>query len=116
MAIPRDWLCHEIDAAAVEAGLVDDNAPELWLRTWWAMRDRMRPGDELWAYFREETAISVRPSPVEIAGFEQVLDGETLARLGLPGFEDEDEGFATNFRSGYAVVRDGEVVDSIEDP
>jgi hypothetical protein len=40
--------------AEVEEEISREDAPVLWLETWWAMLDRMEPGDELWAYAADE--------------------------------------------------------------
>jgi hypothetical protein len=112
MAIPWDWLCCPTTPAEVEEDLADLGAPDLWLANWRALLHRMAPGDELWEYGAVEYAASVEASAGEIAGFEQVLDGETLERLGLAESSDQIVGF----RDGFAVVRGDEIIDSIESP
>ena len=112
MTIPWDWLCCKTTPAAVEADLAELGAPDLWLRQWRALLSRMDPGDELWEYMAVEEAAAVEESADRIAGFEQVTDGETLDRLGLRESTDRIVGF----REGFALVRDGEILDWIESP
>ncbi|WP_165219995.1 hypothetical protein [Aquisphaera insulae] len=112
MPIPSDWLCIETTVEAVEAELVDLDVPELWLRAWWSMLDRRMPGDEIWRYFAVETLIEADPPPEETTGLDQVFDyGWPLRFESVEEYEPVGD-----LRVGYAVVRGGHVVDSIEEP
>jgi hypothetical protein len=112
MAIPCDWLCCPTTPAGVEANLAELGAPELWLKKWRTLLDRMAPGDELWQYAATEYGSTVEKSPDRIAGFEQVLDGEALDRLGWSAPADRILGF----RDGFAVVRGDQIIEWIESP
>lgn len=112
MTIPWDWLLCEITPAEVEADLADLGVPDLWLRSWRALLGRMAPGDELWEYGATEYSTRVEESPENFSGFEQVLDGEALDRIGLS----EPFERIIGFREGFALVRGDEIVDWIEAP
>jgi hypothetical protein len=109
---PRDWLVGQTSPADVEADLAELGAPDLWLRQWRAMRDRMAPGDQLWEYLGAEYADPVVPAADEIAGFEQIPDTEAVDRLGLA----ESPVGMVDSRDGFAVVRGEEILDWIESP
>jgi hypothetical protein len=112
MAIPWDWLCCPTTPAEVEADLAELGAPNLWLKKRRTLLDRMVPGDELWEYAATQYGTAVEKSPERIAGFEQVLNGEALDRLGLSEPVDRTLGF----RDGFAVVRGDQIIDWIESP
>jgi hypothetical protein len=112
MAITWDWLLCQTTPAEVEADLADLGAPDLWLRRWRALLDRMGPGDELWEYGAIEYASTVEESPERFSGFHQVLDSETLQRMGFL----EPLERIIGFRTGFAVVRGAEILDWIEAP
>ena len=78
----------------MEVELAELGAPNLRLREGRATPDRMAPGDELWEYGATESVATVAESTDKIAGFEQMLDGELLDRIGLSEPSERIVGFA----------------------
>jgi hypothetical protein len=84
MTVPRDWLTQPTTIAEVEEQLAAEMTPELWLEQWRFFIGQIGPRDELWEYF---------------AWLQSDLASDTW-----------ETGHA---RTGYALVRDGEVIDAI---
>jgi hypothetical protein len=84
MTIPTDWLVGPMTIREVEEQLATEWAPDVWLEQWRILLSHAGPHDELWEYFAV------------------VVDD--------PASEDWD---LSDVQSGYALVRDGEVVDAI---
>ena len=84
MTIPTDWLVCPTTLQEVEERLAMAWAPDLWLEQWRRFASHVGPDDELWEYFA------------------LVLEG--------PSSEGWD---LAEPRVGYALVRDGEVVEAI---
>jgi hypothetical protein len=82
--IPADWLIGPATVEEAEERLAEVGAPDLCLRQWRAFLGRMRPGDELWTYY-------------------------ALA----PADPASDEWDVSDMRQGYAIVRDGEALETI---
>jgi hypothetical protein len=88
MVIPEDWLVCLTTPAEAEEEFADEEPSEPWLTKWWSFLSRFTPGDELWEY--------------------QGTVYEPLAPESVGGVLEE--------HGGFALVRDGEVLDSIEAP
>jgi hypothetical protein len=84
MKVPVDWLSHPISIQEVEELLAAEGAPDLWLDQWHYLVGLAGPGDELWEYFAIE-----------------------VAETSSASWDSSDMQF------GYALTRDGEVVDAI---
>jgi len=89
MAISEDWLTGPITRAEAEEEVAGEMPPDLWLSRWWAFLGGLSPGDELWEYHGVLCQAS-GPGP----------GGDLLEE----------------YHVGFAWVRDGHVVDSIEVP
>ncbi len=111
MEISEDSLLRRITPAEVEVKLAEDNIPDLWLWAWRAMLDRMTCGDELWEYwskeYKEYAEVGLEPAD-EILGFSRVRDSE------IPDPTEKPSDWMITYLSGFAVVRDGEILDWIE--
>ena len=84
ITIPRDWLIGPTTIQEVEEQLAAEGAPDLWLKQWRILVSHLGPQDELWEYFA-----MVQEDP-------RSEDWDTFRE-----------------QVGYALVRDGEVVDAI---
>jgi hypothetical protein len=93
MSIPKDWLVGPTELAEVEEDLAENGAPDLWLRQWRSLRNQFEQGDELWKY-----------SGVELEPWVSDVEQQT------PAFVPIRDGY------GFALVRDGEILDWIEAP
>lgn len=89
MTIPRVWLSDPITLAEAEDDIADGMPADIWLSQWRALLGRFTPGDELWTY-----AGAVRQ--LSESGSESDLHEE--------------------WHGGFALVRDGKILDSIEAP
>jgi hypothetical protein len=88
MTIPLDWLTCPVSVEDVEARLSTEGASDIWLKQWRAFLSHVGPDDEIWEYF-------------------------AIEQSGLAKADDWD---LSNMREGYAIVRDGEVVQTISSP
>jgi hypothetical protein len=113
MAISEDWLIRPITRAEVEEELAELGAPDLWLRQWRQILDRLVPGDELWEYFAEEYETPRAELAEEIRGFEQIRGTEFLDWIEKEASEPTDR--IVGWRAGYALVRGHQILDWIED-
>jgi hypothetical protein len=76
-----EWLTRPISVEEV----AELSWPDLWLKDWFDMLARMRPGDELWEYSGqalEHAGDSIDPTNlVTYAGFARVRDGRVVEYL-----------------------------------
>ena len=114
MTIPREWLDRETTVAEVEVDLAADGPPDLWLRQWRRLVEAMAAGDELWGYWHGELGgdDALGGTVAAVAGFEPVRSHLALEQVSLADPLDRIVGE----RAGYAVIRDGAIVDWIEAP
>lgn len=89
MTIPPEWLDEPITIAEAEEDLSDSMPADAWLAEWRALLGRLAPGDALWRYFGD---------PCEVSG------------------EGPERRLDEDWHAGIALVRDGEVVDSVAYP
>jgi hypothetical protein len=82
--IPADWLIGPTTIREADEQWAELGAPDLWLAQWRAFLGHFGPNDELWEY----RAI--------------VTDDPTSDERGL-----------SDLREGYALVRDGEALETI---
>jgi hypothetical protein len=82
--IPEDWLVGRRSMAEVEEELSREDAPVLWLEAWWALLDRMEPGDELWDYAAEECQDPGDPVVERHVGFVVMRGGRVVDAIEMP--------------------------------
>ena len=84
MIIPTDWLIGPASIPEVEEWLAEEGAPDVWLEEWRRFVGHFGPNDEMWHYY--------------------ALTQED------PASDDWD---LSDMMVGYALVRDGEAVETI---
>jgi hypothetical protein len=114
MAISEDWLICPITPTEVEDDLAELGAPDVWLRQWRQIVDRLLPGDELWEYYAAEYGTPRAEPDEEISGFEQIRGAEFLDWIEQE--ESEPSERILGSRAGYALVRGHQILDWIEAP
>jgi hypothetical protein len=83
--VPHDWLVCRVTVEEVEEQVSSDGAPDSWLEQWQAFRSHVGPRDELWRYYA-------------------ILEGDSVPA---------DRVDLNDMRVGFALVREGEVVETI---
>lgn len=84
-SIPFDWLICRTTLREVESQLAADGVPEVWLEAWQLFRSQIERDDELWEY-------------------DALVEDESVPA---------DRSESSDRRTGYAILRFGEVVNSI---
>jgi hypothetical protein len=88
MAIPEDWLIGPVTPAEAEQEFDGGPIADLWIEQWLEFLGRLDPGMELWEYGGA------------------VYDPQ----------EPESADVEPEWHGGFALVREGEVLESIEAP